>query len=124
MKLLPIYECLCDPTRLRLLSLLQAAGPLCVCHLQHALNEPQVKISKHLSYLRRHGLVQSRREGHWKHYRIVPRPSAALNRNLDCLRECAAAEPTFARDLKRLRTAQKSSADCASLRQSTSTASG
>ncbi|MCF3648849.1 ArsR/SmtB family transcription factor [Synoicihabitans lomoniglobus] len=112
MKLLPIYECLRDPTRLRLLHLLQTAGPLCVCHLQHALNEPQVKISKHLAYLRRHGLVQARRDGQWMHYRLVTRPSVALARNLDCLRDCAAGEPIFARDVKRLQSAQASSRLC------------
>jgi DNA-binding transcriptional ArsR family regulator len=54
MKLVSIYECLCDATRLRLLNLL-LQGPLCVCHLQAVLGESQVKISKHLSYLRARG---------------------------------------------------------------------
>lgn len=112
MKLISIYDCLRDSTRLRLLHLLQAAGPLCVCHLQSALNEPQVKVSKHLGYLRRHGLVQTRREGQWIHYRLTSRPSAALTRNLTCLRDCAADEPVFARDLARLRKSQTSSTNC------------
>lgn len=110
MQLPSIYECLRDTTRLRLLNLLQHAGPLCVCHLQSALQEPQVKISKHLGYLKRHGLVESRRDGHWMHYRIVRRPSAQLARNLACLQDCAAAEPVFLRDLRRLERGQ----DCAS----------
>ena len=58
MKLVQIYQCLCDETRLRLLNLL-LQGPLCVCHFQRALDEPQVKISKHLSYLRTRGLVKA-----------------------------------------------------------------
>ncbi len=51
MDLIQIYQCLCDPTRLRILHLLTQT-PLCVCHFQEILGEPQVKVSKHLSYLR------------------------------------------------------------------------
>lgn len=51
MDLVEIYKCLCDRTRLRLLHVL-AQGPVCVCHFQEVLGEPQVKISKHLAYLR------------------------------------------------------------------------
>ena len=46
-ELIQIYQCLCDPTRLRILHLLTQT-PLCVCHFQEIFNEPQVKISKHL----------------------------------------------------------------------------
>jgi ArsR family transcriptional regulator len=56
MDLVQIYECLCDQTRLRILHLLSQT-PLCVCHFQEILEEPQVKISKHLAYLRNRGLV-------------------------------------------------------------------
>ena len=48
MELVKIYECLCDPTRLRLLNVL-AQGPVCVGHFQDVLGEPQGKISKHLA---------------------------------------------------------------------------
>ena len=51
MKLLQIYRCLCDETRLRILHLL-AQGPLCVCHFQTILRLPQVAVSEHLAYLR------------------------------------------------------------------------
>jgi ArsR family transcriptional regulator len=112
MKLLSIYECLRDPTRLRLLNLLQHEGPLCVCHLQAALQEPQVKISKHLGYLRRHGLVESRRDGQWMHYRIVTRPSALLTRNLACLHDCTGSDPIFARDVRRLHKTRDCSTHC------------
>ena len=100
MDLVRIYECLCDRTRLRLLALLQS-GPLCVCHLQEALEEPQVKVSKHLGYLRERGLVESNREGNWIFYRIPAAPAPALAANLACLRDCAAEEP-FRRDAQRL----------------------
>jgi ArsR family transcriptional regulator len=35
------------------------------------LNTNQPKISRHLAYMRRAGIVDARREGNWMHYRIV-----------------------------------------------------
>jgi len=99
MDLVRLYEGLCDRTRLRLLALLQS-GPLCVCHLQEVLEEPQVKVSKHLGYLRERGLVESSREGNWIIYRIPAEPDPALSANLACLRDCA--DPTLHRDAQRL----------------------
>jgi ArsR family transcriptional regulator len=102
-KLVEIYQCLCDETRLRLLHLL-LHGPLCVCHFQTVLGEPQVKISKHLSYLKARGLVTSKRQGNWMIYALPPesRRSPELQANLDCLRECFTANAQFTRDLTRL----------------------
>ena len=101
MDLVRLYEGLCDRTRLRLLALLQS-GPLCVCHLQEALDEPQVKVSKHLGYLRERGLVESTREGNWIIYRLPSEPDPALSANLACLRDCTDTEPTLHRDAQRL----------------------
>ena len=102
MELLNIYECLCDRTRLRLLNVL-AQGPLCVCHFQAVLAEPQVKISKHLSYLRARGLVEVERAGNWMIYELPAKPSRELRRNLACLQDCLRESPVFRRDLVRLR---------------------
>ncbi len=102
MELVKIYECLCDPTRLRLLHVL-AQGPLCVCHFQEILSEPQVKISKHLAYLRVRGLVQVERSGNWMIYALPARPSREWRTNLACLQDCASEDPAFRRDLARLK---------------------
>lgn len=102
MKLVQIYECLCDVTRLRLLNVL-AQGPLCVCHFQEILAEPQVKISKHLAYLRKRGLIEVEREGNWMIYELPAKPSRELKANLACLQDCAAENPVFRRDLARLK---------------------
>ncbi|MDB6167623.1 MAG: aseR [Verrucomicrobia bacterium] len=102
MQLTRIYECLCDETRLRVLHVL-SPGPLCVCHFQAVLREPQVKISKHLAYLRHRGLVESEREGNWIVYRLAGKPSRELAANLACLQDCARENPLFQRDLARLR---------------------
>jgi ArsR family transcriptional regulator len=101
MDLVRIYQCLCDRTRLRLLNLL-LRGPLCVCHFQEALAEPQVKVSKHLAYLKEHGLVEANREGNWMIYRLPARPSRELSANLACLQDCAGDDPVFRRDAARL----------------------
>ncbi len=105
MDLVRIYQCLCDLTRLRILNLL-AQGPLCVCHIQDILREPQVKVSKHLGYLKTHGMVESRREATWRIYRLVARAPQELKRNLKCLQDCAREDPQFRRDLDRLRDLQ------------------
>jgi ArsR family transcriptional regulator, arsenate/arsenite/antimonite-responsive transcriptional repressor len=102
MSLVNIYQCLCDPTRLRMLNLL-GSGPLCVCHFQEVLDEPQVKISKHLAYLKSHGMVEARREANWMVYSLPARPSRELQANLACLQDCAQDDPVFRRDADRLR---------------------
>ena len=100
MELVQIYESLCDLTRMRLVQALEP-GPLCVCHFQAVLREPQVKISKHLAYLRARGLVECRRQGNWMIYALPAKPSPALQPNLACQRECAASVPALARDRAR-----------------------
>jgi ArsR family transcriptional regulator, arsenate/arsenite/antimonite-responsive transcriptional repressor len=102
MELVHIYECLCDLTRLRVLNVL-ANGPLCVCHFQAILDEPQVKISKHLAYLRARGLVEAAREGNWMIYALPAKPARELKANLACLQDCARENPVFQRDLARLK---------------------
>lgn len=103
-KLVEIYQCLCDETRLRLLNLL-LQGPLCVCHFQSLLGEPQVKISKHLGYLKARGMVTARRSGNWMIYALPAERarSVELKANLACLQDCAAENALFRRDLSRLK---------------------
>jgi ArsR family transcriptional regulator len=101
MELVKIYQCFCDPTRLRILHLL-AHTPLCVCHFQEILDEPQVKISKHLAYLRERGMVVAEREQNWMIYSLPKKRDAELDANMKCLQECAQTDPIFKRDLRRL----------------------
>lgn len=101
MDLIQIYQCLCDPTRLRILHLL-AQTPLCVCHFQDILAEPQVKISKHLAYLRERGMVVAQREQNWMIYSLPAKRDAELANNLKCLQDCVQTDPVFKRDLRAL----------------------
>lgn len=84
MELLRLYGCLSDATRLRIVNLLRG-GPLCVCHIQEILGEPQVKVSKHLAILKDAGVVEARREANWMIYSLPDAMSAALRANLDLL---------------------------------------
>ena len=107
MDLIQIYQCFCDRTRLRILNLL-ARSPLCVCHLQTILGDSQVKISKHLAYLRERELVDVERDQNWMVYSLSKSRAPELEMNLKCLQDCVQSDKVFVRDLKKLVTIQKS----------------
>jgi DNA-binding transcriptional ArsR family regulator len=106
MDLIQVYQCFCDRTRLRILHLL-TRSPLCVCHFQDILGEPQVKISKHLSYLRSRAMVTTKREQNWIIYSLPEKPADELERNLKCLQDCVQTDPVFKRDMEGLSTLAK-----------------
>jgi len=85
-----LFAALADRTRLRLLNLM-AGKEVCVCYFVEILAQSQPKISRHLAYLRRAGIVAARREGKWMHYKIVvpKHPGAAriLGETLSVLRD-------------------------------------
>lgn len=68
------FQALGDNTRLRLLNLM-CDQEICVCFFVEILGQGQPKISRHLAYLRRAGIVEARRDGKWMHYRIVMPPN-------------------------------------------------
>ena len=74
-----LFRAFADKTRLRLINLL-GDDEVCVCFLTEILKAPQSTISRHLSYLRKSGIVSTRREGKWMHYRLIPPtdPNAAV----------------------------------------------
>ncbi|WP_406693845.1 metalloregulator ArsR/SmtB family transcription factor [Singulisphaera sp. Ch08] len=76
-----LFKAFADPVRLRLLNLLSEDREVCVCHLHEALGLPQPTVSRHLAYLRKHGLVVGRKEGLWVHYRLA-KPKSGLHRTL------------------------------------------
>jgi len=77
-----LFAALADPTRLRLLNLMNGRE-VCVCYFVEILEQSQPKISRHLAYLRRAGIVEARREGKWMHYRIEWPKDAAAGSVLD-----------------------------------------
>ena len=95
------FQALGDRTRLRLLNLM-GDQELCVCYFVEILGSPQPKISRHLAYLRRAGIVSARRDGKWMHYRIVTPPHKGAARILRQLLETLAEEPSLQADRSRL----------------------
>lgn len=99
-----LFRALADPTRLRLLSLI-ADREICVCYFVQILGISQPKISRHLAYLRRAGIVAARRQGKWMHYRVVvpqdPSAASILWQTLKHLRD----DPAMRRDAAKLDSA-------------------
>ena len=99
-----IFRALADPTRLRLLNLI-GNREICVCYFVEILGLSQPKISRHLAYLRRAGIVTARRDGKWMHYRLsAPKDPTARSILRETMKHVAA-EPEMQRDLARLGSA-------------------
>ncbi len=96
-----VFKALADPTRVRILGLL-AAGEVCVCHLHESLRLSQPLVSRHLAYLRRAGLVETRKEGLWVHYRLAPVGDDVTQTLLDAVYHCVGHLAIVAEDGKRL----------------------
>ena len=95
-----MFRALADPTRLRLLNLV-AGREVCVCYFVEILRLSQPKISRHLAYLKRAGLVESRRDGKWTHYRLK-KQNNGLDKILSQTLIRLLREPQIANDLQRL----------------------
>jgi ArsR family transcriptional regulator len=95
------FLALSDKTRLRLLNLIND-DEVCVCYFVEILGEGQPKISRHLAYLRRAGIVTARREGKWMHYRIVPPSNPHAKRILDDVRSWLKDDKEMQRDRAQL----------------------
>jgi ArsR family transcriptional regulator len=95
------FRALGDRTRLRLLNLMQA-DEVCVCFFVEILKTNQPKISRHLAYLRRAGIVDARRQGQWMHYRIIEPPDTEAAQVLRETVRWLKSDPEMQRDRDRL----------------------
>jgi len=66
------YAALADPVRLRLLSLIAAAGEMCSCDLMEPLGKSQPTVSHHTKVLADAGLIAGDKRGRWVHWRVEP----------------------------------------------------
>lgn len=99
--LVRLFGALADPTRLRLLNLMNGQE-VCVCYFVEILKQGQPKISRHLAYLRNAGVVSARRDGKWMHYSIEwPRDAAAAS-ILSAVLESLKSDREMQADLERL----------------------
>ena len=106
-----LFQALGDATRLRILGLL-LSGEVCVCHIHESLHIPQPKASRHLAYLRRSGLVDTRRDGLWVFYRLTASSDPALAIIRQAVSHALAEVETIRRDTGRL---QKKTGCCTPL---------
>ena len=100
-----------DPTRLRILHLLRE-GELCVGDLVTILNMPQPTVSRHLAYLRRSTLVETRKSGLWMYYSLAEAKSDFHRKLLDCLEACFTDVPDLKKDTARAKKLRKSGGCC------------
>lgn len=96
-----LFAALADTTRLRLLNLM-AGHEVCVCYLVEILGQSQPKISRHLAYLRKAGVVAARREGKWMHYSICTPDDAASASILAAALAALEGDPRMQTDRARL----------------------
>ncbi len=96
-----LFKALADHTRLRLINLL-GESEVCVCFLVVILKTSQPKISRHLAYLRRAGIVATRREGKWMHYRLTDPPDDHAARIFREVLASLAEHPELQRDREKL----------------------
>jgi len=96
-----LFKALGDETRLRILGLL-LSGEVCVCNIHESLRIPQSKASRHLAYLRRSGLVETRRDGLWIHYRLGRLADPVLGAIVDAVRHALSHLDVVRKDGERL----------------------
>lgn len=96
-----LFSALADRTRLRLLNLI-GDDEVCVCYFVEVFKTRQPKISRHLAYLRRAGLVAARREGKWMRYRITAPTDARARRVFQEALQMLAEDPQMQKDRARL----------------------
>ena len=99
--LVRLFAALADPTRLRLLNLMDGRE-VCVCYFVEILQQGQPKISRHLAYLRRAGIVNARRDGKWMHYSIERPEDARAEAILDATLASFRADAEMQADLAML----------------------
>ena len=98
-----VFAALADETRRRILGLL-ASGEVCVCNIHAALDVPQPTASRHLAHLRKAGLVATRKQGLWVHYRLAELDDPAVSRVLKSTLTALHENDTVEADRKKLST--------------------
>jgi ArsR family transcriptional regulator len=101
------FKGLADINRLRIVNLL-LSGELCGCDIQYVLGASQSNVSRHLTYLKRSGLVTDRRAGYRVYYQLV-KDKAEIKALLSYLR-LALKDKLFISDTRQLKAAIKDGA--------------
>jgi len=105
-QLAQLFQALAEPNRIRIINLLLDTQELCVCDLERVLAIPQTRVSRHLAFLRKAGLVSARREGQWMHYQFV-RHGTFPTRFYTEMKAAFAEIPALTTDIQLLHTVAK-----------------
>ena len=97
-----VFKALADESRLRIITLLFSSGELCVCDIEEVMGFTQTKVSRHLAYLRRAGLVDDRRQGLWMLYSIAKPRNDEQKQILNFLANLLKSNTIAQRDARRL----------------------
>ena len=107
-----MFRAFSDRTRLRILHLLNRRAEICVCDLMRVLDLPQAKVSRHLAYLRKAGLVGGKKKNRWMYYRLLPAKTRFHTHMLQCLDCCSKDLSALSRDIRQLDRCCEGSACC------------
>jgi ArsR family transcriptional regulator len=105
------FRAFSDETRLRILHLLQS-GELCVGDIVSILRIPQPTASRHLAYLRKSALVETRKKGQWIHYALSPAQNVFHKKLLECLTNCFEEVGALKKDADRLKRLREKGGCC------------
>lgn len=97
-----IFKTLSDESRLRIYNILLASGELCVCDIEETLGFTQTKVSRHLAYLKRTGMVKDRKQGLWMLYSIAESKHGEQEQLLRAIAEGLKSNPLARKDAKLL----------------------
>ena len=86
-----VFKALCDPKRLAILEQLRS-GEKCACVLQEPMDLTQSGLSYHMKIMCDSGIVTSRQEGQWTHYRLSEAGAARAVARLRALLTPASAQ--------------------------------
>jgi ArsR family transcriptional regulator len=100
-KLAQYFKALSEEVRLRIIMLL-THGELCVCDIMEILEQPQSKVSRHLSYLKNSGIITAKRVGVWMHYALSEAHDETLDAQIDFMREQLSHLASFTDDMAKM----------------------
>jgi len=109
-----MFRAFSDRTRLRILYLLKD-GESCVGDIVEVLRIEQPRVSRHLDYLKKAGLVCVRISGTWRFYSLAPAEGAFHEKLLDCLTCCFKEVPQLRADAVRAGKIKKAGGCCPDL---------
>ncbi len=87
-----------DKTRIRIMNLLNKRS-VCVCHLKNILGLTQAAVSKHISKLKKAGIIKEEQKSFWTYYSLDI-SDRELNEIFNCIMSKLENDKTLLKDLK------------------------